>query len=232
MPEVGGGLLVVLADATPGLEAEFERWYEDDHLYERSAIEGFLYSRRYISLEGEPRSLTLYELTGPEVVHGEGYAKAWERENAIATARAAAGNPNPPRMANLTRNEYELIASAGRHVGEVGAFIWMVREDIPAEYDAALTRWYGEEHLPLVGAIGTVRGVRRYRATVGTPRYLTVYDLATAEVVQSDEWARSFATPGAAAVLARRTDISTNLAQFFKFVSHEEALVEMATWEQ
>lgn len=230
MPGVGGGLLAVLADEAPGQLEEMERWYEHDHLYERSAIEGFLYSRRYISLEGEPRSLTLYEIDGPEVLHGEGYAKAWERENAIAAKRREAGNPIPQRMTNMVRNEYALISASGKHVGEVGAFIWMVREDVPEGREADLDRWY-EEHLPLVTSIGTVRGVRRYRATVGTPRYLTVYDLANAELVQSEAWRRSFQTPGAG-ILEARTQVLTNLGRFFKYVDHDEALREMATWPE
>ena len=80
-------------------------------------------------------------------------------------------------------------------------------------------------------ALPTVRGVRRYRATVGTPAYLTVYDLATAETVTTEAWKRSFETPSAG-VLAQRTEVTTNLAQFFKYVDHEEALREMATWPQ
>ena len=231
MPDVGGGLLLVLADEAPGQYLEMERWYEDDHLYERSAIEGFLYSRRYLALEGTPRSLTLYELTDAGVVHGDGYAKAWERENRIAAQRKEAGNPVPQRMVMTVRNEYERTASVGKHPRDIGAFIWMVREDIPEAQAAALTRWYDEEHLPLVTALPTVRGVRRYRATVGTPAYLTVYDLATAETVTSDAWKRSFETPSSG-VLAQRTEVTTNLAQFFKYVDHEEALREMATWPQ
>lgn len=230
MPGVGGGLLAVLADEAPGQIEEMERWYEDDHLYERSAIEGFLYSRRYISLTGEPRSLTLYEIDGPEVLHGEGYAKAWERENAIAARRKEAGNPIPQRMANVVRNEYALLSASGTHVGEVGAFIWMVREDVPEGREADLDRWY-EEHLPLVTAVPGVRGVRRYRATVGTPRYLTVYDLANAEIVDGEPWRRSFETPGAG-ILEARSEVLTNLARFYKYVDHADALREMAKWPE
>ena len=228
MPGVGGGLLLVLADEAPGQLDEMERWYEDDHLYERSAIEGFLYSRRYTSLRGTPRSLTLYEIDGPEVLHGDGYAKAWERENAIAARRKEAGDPIPQRMTNVVRNEYALLSATGRHPGEAGAFIWMVREDVPDDVEAALTRWYDEEHLPLITALPTVRGVRRYRATVGTPRFLTVYDLATASTIESDAWKRAFATAGAG-VLTQRTEVIENLGQFFKIVDHADAVREMAT---
>jgi hypothetical protein len=231
MPEVGGGLLAVLADEAPGQLEEMERWYEDDHLYERSAIEGFLYSRRYISVQGQPRSLTLYEIDGPEVLHGAGYAKAWERENAIAARRREAGDPIPQRMTGMIRNEYALISATGRHVGEIGAFIWMVREDVPEGREAALDHWYDQEHLPLVTAMGTVRGVRRYRATVGTPRYLTVYDLANADAIESAAWRDSFQTPGAG-ILEERTEVITNLARFFKYVDHAEALREMAKWPE
>ena len=35
----------------------------------------------------------------------------------------------PSGMANSVRNEYELLEWAGRHPGEIGAFIWLVREE-------------------------------------------------------------------------------------------------------
>jgi len=134
-------------------------------------------------------------------------------------------------MTSMVRNEYALLSATGKHVGEVGAFIWMVREDAPDALEADLNRWYDQEHLPLVTSIGTVRGVRRYRATVGTPRFLTVYDLANAEIVESEAWRRSFQTPGAG-ILDQRTEVLTNLARFYKYVDHDEALREMAKWPE
>ena len=89
MPEVGGGLLAVLADPAPGRSNALEDWYEHQHLYERSAIEGFLYSRRYLSLEGQPYSLALYDVTRPAVLHGEAYLGALQNERRTNQARAA-----------------------------------------------------------------------------------------------------------------------------------------------
>ncbi|MEX2446293.1 MAG: hypothetical protein WD734_03050 [Dehalococcoidia bacterium] len=226
MREVGGGLLAVLTWPGPGQEDELERWYEDDHLYERSAIDGILCSRRYLSLDGDPPSLALYELAAPEVVDSDAYLDARRLEDAAAAALP--GGPPPPRMVNTIRNVYALRQSAGRHPGELGAFIWMVREGIAPEHEPDLDRWY-EEHLPLVAAVPGVRGVTRYVATLGVPRYLVLYELATAEVTRSEAWRRAFDTPSAD-VRARRTEVATNLGQYFKAVYPDEARAELASW--
>ena len=91
--EVGGGLLAVLADPRDGMAAELDRWFEDEHLYERSAIDGVLCSRRYVSLQGTPNALALYELASPAVLHEDAYlgARAIEDESrAVENARRAA----------------------------------------------------------------------------------------------------------------------------------------------
>lgn len=67
--------------------------------------------------------------------------------------------------------------------------ILIVWTDIPADIEAAFNDWYDREHLPdRVGRMpGFLRG-RRYVNTnpVGAPKYLTCYDLASAEVMLSD----------------------------------------------
>ena len=39
-------------------EAEFNRWYDREHLEERVAIDGFLEARRYVAHDGNQRSLS------------------------------------------------------------------------------------------------------------------------------------------------------------------------------
>ena len=230
MPKVGGGLLAVLCDAAPGREQDLEDWYEHEHLYERSAIDGFLYSRRYISIQGEPRSLALYELTGPQVVHAEPYQSALLNERRAREARGPEAAELP--MAGMIRNEYRLLESAGRHPGEFGAFVWMVREETGADNDDRLNAWYRDEMLPAVSEVHGVRGIKRYEATAGSPKYLTLYELATADIVDSDAWRKAFSSPSSDEVRRHIISTETNLAQFWKAVFPDEARAELATWSK
>jgi hypothetical protein len=49
MPMAGKGMLLTSMDIDAADEAEFNRWYDREHLAERVAIEGFLEARRYIA---------------------------------------------------------------------------------------------------------------------------------------------------------------------------------------
>jgi 3-oxoadipate enol-lactonase len=71
------GLLLVMIDVDPAHEAEFNRWYNEEHLPERRACPGFLSARRFIALEGEPKYLALYDLESPEVLQSPEYQKIY-----------------------------------------------------------------------------------------------------------------------------------------------------------
>src|ERR1051326_6556594 len=44
MPLSGRGMLITIMDADPAEEADFNRWYDREHIIERTAIPGFLES--------------------------------------------------------------------------------------------------------------------------------------------------------------------------------------------
>ncbi|GFG52667.1 hypothetical protein CQY20_01445 [Mycolicibacterium agri] len=71
----GSGLLFVMIDIEPEFEDEFNRWYEEEHLPERLACDGFLNGRRFQALEGGPKYLATYELENPEVLDGPAYQR-------------------------------------------------------------------------------------------------------------------------------------------------------------
>jgi hypothetical protein len=73
MSDRGTGLLLVMIDIDPAYEEDFNRWYEEEHLPERLGCPGFLSGRRFVSVEGEPKYLALYELNDPEVLETEAY---------------------------------------------------------------------------------------------------------------------------------------------------------------
>ena len=54
MPLAGKGMLLTSMDIDPSHEAEFNRWYDREHLEERVAIDGFLEARRWASSASAP----------------------------------------------------------------------------------------------------------------------------------------------------------------------------------
>ena len=55
------GLLAVWVDIPAALEADFNDWYDREHLAERAGIPGFRNARRYIAEAAEPKYHALYE---------------------------------------------------------------------------------------------------------------------------------------------------------------------------
>jgi len=90
MPLAGKGMLLTSMDIDPSDEAEFNRWYDREHLLERVAIDGFLEARRYIAHDGRPKYLCLYSTATFEVLDSPSY-------------RAALANPTDWSKTNLAR---------------------------------------------------------------------------------------------------------------------------------
>jgi len=73
MPLAGKGMLLTSMDIDPSDEAEFNRWYDREHLLERVAIDGFLEARRYIAHQGFPKYLCLYSTATFDVLDSPTY---------------------------------------------------------------------------------------------------------------------------------------------------------------
>jgi hypothetical protein len=87
MPLAGKGMLLTSMDIDPADEAEFNRWYDREHLEERVAIDGFLEARRYVARQGSPKYLSLYSTETFQVLDSPAYRTAlanqteWSRKN-------------------------------------------------------------------------------------------------------------------------------------------------------
>ncbi len=73
MPLAGKGMLLTSMDIDPSDEAEFNRWYDREHLEERVAIDGFLEARRYVARQGSPKYLCLYSTETFDVLDSPAY---------------------------------------------------------------------------------------------------------------------------------------------------------------
>src|SRR4051794_28613422 len=67
------GILAIFNNVAPGREAEFEEWFQHEHLAERIAVPGFLLGRRYEALSGAPRFFNFYLTQSPEVLKSAAY---------------------------------------------------------------------------------------------------------------------------------------------------------------
>jgi len=76
MPLAGKGMLLTSMDIDASDEAEFNKWYDREHLLERVAIGGFLEARRYVAHQGSPKYLCLYSTATFDVLDSPEYRTA------------------------------------------------------------------------------------------------------------------------------------------------------------
>jgi hypothetical protein len=67
------GILAIFNDCRAGREAEFEAWFQGEHLVERLAVPGFLFGRRHKALSGSPGYFNFYMVETPAVLTSKSY---------------------------------------------------------------------------------------------------------------------------------------------------------------
>ena len=110
MPLAGKGMLLTSMDIDAAAEADFNRWYDREHLEERVAINGFLEARRYVAHKASPKYLCLYSTATFDVLDSAAY-------------RAALANPTDwskttmARFKNMIRAVARITISRGQGRG-------------------------------------------------------------------------------------------------------------------
>jgi hypothetical protein len=75
-PENAGGLLLNAMNIAPELEAEFNEWYDKEHIPALGAVPGVLCARRFRGTSGNRKYVALYHLAGPGVVESAEWKQA------------------------------------------------------------------------------------------------------------------------------------------------------------
>jgi hypothetical protein len=83
------GFLVVLMDAPPAFEDEFNAWYDTEHVPQRMAVPGFERAQRYVCFSGHPRYLAIYDMTSPDVLDSDAYLQVSLDRSSPWTKRVA-----------------------------------------------------------------------------------------------------------------------------------------------
>src|SRR5229473_664378 len=110
MPLAGKGMLLTSMDIDPSDEAEFNRWYDREHLEERVAIAGFLEARRYVAHDGRPKYLSLYSTQTFDVLDSPAYRTALANQTDWSKANIA-------RFKNMIRAVARITISRGQGRG-------------------------------------------------------------------------------------------------------------------
>jgi hypothetical protein len=183
----GTGLLMVWTDVPADKEADFNRWYNEEHLAERLSVPGFLSAARYEAVKGGPKHLAVYEVESAAVLESPAYKKVAENPTPW-TKRVS-----PQHIGtNFIRNVYTMIHPRAVTPAIAGAgmapALQLGRMDVPREVDAEFNEWYNTIYVPNYEKVpGVIRG-RRYRAVAGTPTYLTYYEFEHPKVSESAAW--------------------------------------------
>jgi hypothetical protein len=67
------GILAIWNDCRSGREAEFEQWFQGEHLEERLSVPGFLFGRRHEAISGSSAFFNFYVTESPAVLTAKPY---------------------------------------------------------------------------------------------------------------------------------------------------------------
>ncbi len=127
----GAGVLVIWTDVAPAAEADFNAWYDNQHLAERVGVPGFRNGRRYAALEGAPRYLAWYETDTPAVLGSAAYGE--RQANPTAWTQRIM-----PSFRNVTRVTAARLAKSG--AGLAAAALTLRVRPAPGR-EATLAEW-------------------------------------------------------------------------------------------
>jgi len=114
----GRDILAVFNDVDPAHEAEYHRWYWQQHLPERLSIPGFMSAYRYQAVEANPKFFTWYFVRDIEVLRSPHYLERLSNPTDW-TQRVM------PWFRNMTRCACRLTADFGRGIGS-NLVVWRI----------------------------------------------------------------------------------------------------------
>jgi hypothetical protein len=175
------GLLAVWTDIAPEAEAEFNDWYNTEHIPQLLGVPGFLTGRRYEAVEGKPKYLALYELTDVSVLKGDAFCQVREMPTEWTKKMR-------PLFRNTTVAAYQQIFAHGTQPVQPAEFVLSVRLNTPAEKEKEFNDWYNIDHVPALVGVPGVYCARRYVSVDSDPKYLAVYQMNEAGIPKTPAW--------------------------------------------
>lgn len=177
----------------PGQEAEFNAWYDDEHIPVRMRAPGFAGAQRYTSTEDAANYLAVYDADTLTAFDTPQYREIKQRPSDQTRRMLGA-------VSGFTRylaTELDCVAS-DREAAQSAPVLYAVWFDVPASRLEAFDDWYRNDHVPLLLECADWRMVRRFEVVDGQPaagNRLALHYLQREEALDSPERRKARASP-------------------------------------
>lgn len=175
-------------DPPPGEEADFDDWYQREHIPARMGIRGFHSAIRARAVQGEPSHLAVYLLDDLAALETPEYRGLKEQPS------------------DRTRHMLETVPAFTRWIGDeiadtgevpLARYLYLVTFAVPEAHLGEFDRWYDEEHVPMLMRNGHWQRCRRYAITSGEPEEVSraaIHELADLKALESPERTKARST--------------------------------------
>ena len=187
----GTGLLMVWTDIDAEFEAEFNRWYDTEHVPHLLQVPGFLSAGRYAALKGGPKYLAIYELEDHNVLRSSAYLDTVKYQHSPARSKFGTSRIGRNFLRNSYRQIFPMHTDPIEQTMAMAPVLQMGRIDIPTAVEEEFNAWYNTVYIPTYLTVPGVLRARRFLAVEGQPKYLTLYEFEHAQVPESEAWANA-----------------------------------------
>jgi hypothetical protein len=184
----GTGLLMAWTDVDPAFEAEFNAWYDQEHIGRLLAVPGFLSGARYRALRGGPKYLAMYELEDHNVLRSAAFLDQVRYQPSARRSRISPSHVGRNFLLNGYRQIFPARTDPADFPADPPRYLQMGRIDIPAAMEEEFNDWYNTAYIPGFLQVPGVIRARRYVAIEAAPKYLTVYEFDNPAVPDTPEW--------------------------------------------
>ena len=172
MPKTRGtGLLMLWTDVDAAHEAEFNRWYNEEHLHHLLKVPGFLSAGRYEAISGGPKYLAMYELEDVSALRTSAFLDEVRFRPSPWRTKASGGHVGRNYLVQGYRQIFPARTNPVELTMGPSPYLQMGRMDIPAAFEEEWNAWYSTVYVPdYLNVPGVIRA-RRYMVVDGQPKY-------------------------------------------------------------
>lgn len=180
---------VLFSEMTPdsSWEADFNDWYDHEHIPLRMGVPGFQSAQRYVVPQTR-NYLAVYEMDSPAVLRSAAYQSV-KNNPSERTQRMLAG------VTGFTRYIAEQVSDFRWQTTDLvepldAPYLCVELFEVPADREHDFNEWYDSGHAPLLLECTDSLMVRRFRIVDGEPKrwsHLVLHYLANRRALESRE---------------------------------------------